>query len=395
MTKPKDPSKLEAYYERERARKRKTPSFLGTPDLPPDHRLKGVSVLTDASGNLAQRWDKTERDSTPEGELPATPPDFAISKQSRFTDAQGKVRGMWTGYSKPLATQWEQMQTAVKAFADGFEGRHQPEPMSLQKTVRDPALLNVFPLGDPHIGMLAWAPESGSNFDLKLASEGLRRVVNALVQRAPFASEAMLVNVGDFFHADDDTQLTPASGHKLDVEGRASKVFQVGCELMVWMVTELLRKHETVGVWNAPGNHDPLVSRFLGAWLQAWFRNEPRVKIHPNLNPFQYYRFGKNLFGITHGDGCQLSALPEIMACDAREDWGQTTHHEWLTGHVHHDQIKDFRDCVVGTYRTLAARDYWHNSKGYRAKRSLQVKTYHKELGPTGQAVEFLPEVLC
>lgn len=381
----KTPAERAAYNARKNAEKhaRKANALAGTTDLPDGHRLKGASVLTDAGGKLRERWDKTERDSTPEGEQPAVPDTFAVKKQSRYTDAQGAVRGMWTSYDQPAADRLALLERACESFAARYDGRHVP---ALRGTavLKNDKLLNVFPLGDPHVGMLAWAPASGENFDLKIASATLRAVVDQLVTEAPAAREAMLVNVGDFFHADDNSQLTPGHGNKLDVEGRAEKVFDLGVELCVWMITRLLEKHETVRMFNAPGNHDPATSRFLRATLKAWFRNEPRVIIESNLNPFQYFQFGKTLFGITHGDNCKPHELPEIMAADARELWGATEWHLWLTGHVHHDQVKDYRDCQVMTFCTLAARDYWHNWRGYRARRRLQRMTFHEDAGLAG-----------
>ncbi len=380
---PTDPAKREAHRARERARWHARKNTLaGTPDLPEGHRLRGVSVLTGADGALDSRWDKTERATTGEATT-ALPPQFAIKKVARYTDAQGETRGEWRSFDQAQVDRVAALERAAESFAARFEGAHAPLEL-LPNPPLNGRLLNVFPLGDPHVGMLAWAPASGENFDLKIASATLRAVVDQLVSEAPAAREAMLVNVGDFFHADDNSQLTPGHGNKLDVEGRAEKVFDLGVELCVWMLTRLLEKHETVRMFNAPGNHDPATSRFLRATLKAWFRNEPRVIIESNLNPFQYYKFGKTLFGITHGDSCKPAELPEIMAADARDLWGQTEWHLWLTGHVHHDQVKDYRDCQVMTFCTLAARDYWHNWRGYRARRRLQRLTFHEDTGLSG-----------
>lgn len=367
-----------AYNERKTREKRARNTLAGTTDLPEGHRLKGVSVLTGADGALDSRWDKTERDTTARATTPL-PAEFTIKKVARCTDSQGQTRAEWRSYDQAAADRFSAMVRACESFATRYQSKYIPRPGPVAGF--GARLLNVFPLGDPHIGMLAWAPASGENFDLKIASASLRAVVDELVTQAPCAGEALLVNVGDFFHADDNTQLTPGHGNKLDVEGRSEKVFDLGCELMVWLITRLLEKHEIVRVFNAPGNHDPQTSRFLAAWLRAWFRAEPRVVIEPNLNPFAYYRFGRTLFGVTHGDNCKPAELPEIMAADARELWGQTEWHLWLTGHVHHDQVKDYRDCSVMTFCTLAARDYWHNWKGYRARRALQRMTFDLEKG--------------
>jgi hypothetical protein len=202
-------------------------------------------------------------------------------------------------------------------------------------------------------------------------------VLTMLVAQAPDSGTAILANLGDLFHADDDKQLTPGHGHKLDVDTRAAKVFRLGCTLLRALITLLLTKHRRVHVVNVPGNHDPMTARMIAVWLEAVFENEPRVTIEPNLNPFFYLLFGRVLFGFTHGDNCKPADLPEIMACDRSEDWGQTDFHIWHTGHVHHDQVKEYRAAIVETHGTLAARDYWHNQRGYRSRRALSRVTYH------------------
>ena len=36
---------------------------------------------------------------------------------------------------------------------------------------------------------------------------------------------------------------------------------------------------------------------------------------------------------------------------------------------------------MVETFRTLAAKDHWHNSKGYRSGRDLVCDIWHKDHG--------------
>src|ERR1700744_334048 len=229
--------------------------------------------------------------------------------------------------------------------------------------------------------MLAWSQETGQDFDLKIAERDLSATVRRLGQSAPSSALAVLANVGDFFHADDNTQLTPGHGHKLDVDSRAAKVFRLGCTLMRSLIDLLLTKHARVDVRNVPGNHDPSTSRMLAMWLEAIYEREPRVIVTPNLNPFSYLEFGKNLFGFTHGDGCKAAGLLRVMASDMAEAWGRQDFRMWFTGHIHHETCKEFPGCTVESFRTLASRDYWHHSKGYRAGRSLSAITFHSEYG--------------
>src|SRR6185437_3939467 len=107
-----------------------------------------------------------------------------------------------------------------------------PAPPIEAPGTTDTDRLVAYPLGDPHIGMLAWAAEVGESFDLHIAERELCECMKQLVARSPSASEAIIVNLGDFWHAQDDTQRTPTSGNKLDVDGRSGKVGQVGVRIL-------------------------------------------------------------------------------------------------------------------------------------------------------------------
>ena len=63
---------------------------------------------------------------------------------------------------------------------------------------------------------------------------------------------------------------------------------------------------------------------------------------------FQYFTFGKNLIGVTHGDTAKMPDLGSIMATDRPREWGDSIHRYWLTGHVHHDQVKEYRGFKAG-----------------------------------------------
>jgi UDP-2,3-diacylglucosamine pyrophosphatase LpxH len=293
-------------------------------------------------------------------------------------DSQGQVRVQWVSTDRAKEELLDQFWQAAAKHAANFQGIAKPVPTPY---IISDEKLNIFPLGDPHIGMLAWGAETGENFDLKIATADLLACVDMLAERAPQARRAALINVGDFAHAQSDDQRTPTGGNKLDVDGRFGKVAQTGFAIMIHLTNRLLERHEIVDVFNARGNHDPLMAQLIAMYLQAWYRNEPRVTVHDAFNPFQYIRFGKNLIGIHHGDGAKPSDLPEIMAADRPQDLGETEFRLWVTGHIHHETCKEFRTCTVESFRTLAAKDFWHHWKGYRSGQSLSALTFHKDYG--------------
>lgn len=273
-----------------------------------------------------------------------------------------------------------------EAILKAFERLSDKVPIRQGKVAapRKPAsadLLAVYPVGDPHIGMLSWAPETGENWDLKIAEQVFGAAFDDLTQRGDRTECAWLINLGDFFHSDDDTNRTRRSGHHLDVDGRWSRVVDVGVDIMIRAIDACLRAHQKVRVTNVIGNHDDMSSRWLAKCLRLHFRNEPRVTIDPSNSDYTFYRFGNNLFGAHHGHQVSARDLGEIMANEegGKEHWSDTDYHEWFIGHIHHMRSQEFRGCIVGHYRTLAARDAYAASKGYKSHRDLNRIVYHRE----------------
>ncbi len=313
--------------------------------VPEGHYAKGVSTLYDADGNMKAQWVKTNVEQE--------------ARQAAF-------------------------EQAIKDLCKSVP----PAPLVPPPSHFDGDLLNVIPMGDPHFGLLSWKPETGEDFNLAMAEELTFGAVDKLVSRAPNAGTGLLLNLGDYFHADDSTNRTPSGGNILDVDSRFQKIASVGFRAMIRCIERMLEKHEKVIVRNNPGNHDPHQARMLNIAVEARFHDNPRVFVDPSPSSFYFYRFGKVLIGSTHGDGAKLTDLPLIMATDVQHDWAAADYRVWHVGHFHHNQKlgqKDLTGCEVETHRTLAAGDAWHRHQGYRAMRDMKVITYHREFGEDGR----------
>jgi hypothetical protein len=137
-------------------------------------------------------------------------------------------------------------------------------------------LCAVYPLMDAHVGMQAWGKETGGqDYDLTLAAQDMRQAFAKVLALTPAAEKAVLLIGGDYFHSDDTRAETPASKHKLDMDGRFHKVLDVGIAIIAETVDRLLAKHASVTVRVLRGNHDPHSHLVLTlgsaiAWNPAW-----------------------------------------------------------------------------------------------------------------------------
>lgn len=297
-------------------------------------------------------------------------------------NAAGEVLQTWARYSPDDALRAEAMRAAIDAMAADLP---RVKPRKAKGAWRTD-LLTVYPIGDPHVGMYSWREETGDDWDLVIAERTHCAAMDALVQAAPASEQAVVVNLGDLFHYDSMAAVTPRSGHFLDADGRYAKMVAVGVKIMRRCIESALEKHKRVHVINAPGNHDETGALWLSIALANVYEREPRVTIDRSPSVFAYYRWGNVLLGVHHGHACKPDKLPGVMAADRAQDWGETVHRHWLIGHVHHESRKEYAGVTVESFGTLAARDAYATSGGWRSGRSMQAIVYHAEHGEVARS---------
>lgn len=354
-------------------------SFLAKVAVPHGQEIKTVSTRRDADGEIVEQTIKTHQEATgPHFET--VPPDHLVKGLTTALGPDGATRWQWVKTRQHEADRWDAFWKAAEAQTTRYRGCAEAIVAPIRA---DKSTLTMYNLGDPHIGMLAWGKETGTDFDVRIAERELFGVVDMLVDRAPASHEAVIANLGDFLHAQNDSQLTPRGGNKLDVDGRSAKVNEIAFALMRRLIDRVRQKHTHVRAVMVPGNHDPDTARNLAIFLRGVYENESRVEIMPNWNPFTYLEWGQCLFGWAHGDGAKPDELPKVMAEDMREAWGRTWFHCWHTGHEHHRRVIEIKgtSCLVETHRTIAPNDGWAHWKGYRAGKSLSAITYAFEGG--------------
>jgi len=349
------------------------------PSVRDGYHVKSITSEVDGA-SISRQWIRAPLDQASGRLVDQVPEGHIIRGVSTLVSGDGHTLAQWV----KTKTVEEDKEAILQNLLQELPKRVPARSGLIKRATKEPLpedLLSVYPLGDPHIGLLSWAPETGENFDLEKAEQIMKTAMAVLVQRGPRAKNALIVNLGDFFHADNQQNMTLRSGHKLDVDGRWPKVLQVGINIMVCMIDLALSWHDHVTVINEIGNHDDHSAIFLSVALSAYYRNEPRVTIDMSPSRFHWYRFGKNLIGVTHGHNQKHGDLESIMASERAEDWGQTLHRYWYCGHIHHIVKKEMRGCVVESFRTLAPRDAWAAEAGYKAGRDMNKITLHAEYG--------------
>ena len=319
----------------------------------------------------------------PEHDMVHSVPDgFKLRGTSTLYDSKtGEAKIQWVKSQIDRERQAEMFEEAMKALASNLP--QVPEIPWLSKLSKHSNDLHAcYPVGDHHTGMLAWGEETGGDsYDIKIAEKLITQAINHLVKGNVICRTATVAFLGDFMHYDSFEAVTPTSRNQLDSDSRFPKMVRAAIRSMRYTIEEAARTHEYVHVIVEIGNHDLSSSIFLMECLSNIYENNPRITVDTSPSHFHYFSFGNSLIGTHHGHGVKMEKLPLIMAIDRPDLWGNSEHRFWWTGHIHHDQIKDFEGCRVESFSVLGPTDAWAAQKGYRASRSMKSILLHSKYG--------------
>jgi hypothetical protein len=305
-------------------------------EMPEGHVLGAVSTLVDANGRQVLKWLKTKQ-----GDLG---PDKLI----------------------------EILQTAFANIP-----ARKPVRYDHNRESGNSALLAVYPLIDWHVGLLAWARETGEDYDLKIARETIMPAMRRLIAATPAADEAVILGIGDLLHFDGFVHETPASGHPLDADGRYPKVLETAADMVEEIVELALARHRRVTLRILRGNHDPVSAVAVAMALKRVFRANKRVTVDVDQSYNWWFRRGKVFLGGSHGDKAKMRDLPMVMAHDRPEDWAASTYRRIYTGHVHHESMIEEGGVIVTSMRSPVAKDAYHSFNKWRSGRSVYSETFN------------------
>ncbi len=342
----------------------------------PGFRIVKHSVQLDKDGDLQKEWVGTKPDS---GEAFEMLPGHAVKGESALLDGNGRVLTKWVKTTRDGSGNF------VDAFLTAFSEHEVASPAIPSPEVSDDDTLTMYPLADLHFGMYSHGPETGANYDVDIATDIIIKNISALVAKSDPSKKAIILGLGDLFHQNDQKNATPGSGHRLDVDGRWERVYRKCAEMLLEVVEIVAQKHDEVEIVLLPGNHDEDASKCMKVALALFYRNNPRISVYEFPGNHWFGRFGKNLWGATHGHTMKPDRMAMMLATDRKEDWGQTDYKAFFFGHIHHETAKEVGPVRVESFNTPAAKDSYAAAGGYRSGRSMSAITYHREDGETGR----------
>ncbi len=249
--------------------------------------------------------------------------------------------------------------------------------------------LNTF---DLHLGKLAWAEETGEDYDWKIAKQRFSEAFDTLLERAQSHDiEEILIPIGnDFFNSDNSyPTTTTTNGTYQHDDDRWQKIFRNGWRLYKEKIDQC-KEVAPVRLISIPGNHDYQKTFYLGEVLWAMYANDKNVIVDNSPKARKYMLYGNTLLGFTHGNSKNESEkrLAQLMQQEARQEWAQAKFAEWHMGDIHHTKTvryvsaEDHGGLVLRYLRSMASTDAWHYRKGFvGAQKGAEAFVFDKEYG--------------
>lgn len=191
-------------------------------------------------------------------------------------------------------------------------------------------------LMDHHLGMYAWAAETGADYDLQIARDLIVQAAHKIFSISGHVQKAIIVLGGDTLHADNRSAQTEKSKHPLDVDSRYPKSADVIEESMTAAIEIALAKAKEVEVVVLSGNHDYHSAIWLARVLRAYYRMNKRVTINTSPEKHKFSRFGSNYFMYSHGDTGTNNRLATFMLNHIIDEGLQGIKRKYVRkGHLH------------------------------------------------------------
>jgi ribosomal protein L31 len=265
------------------------------------------------------------------------------------------------------------------------------------------SLMLEWPVFDAHHGMLAWAAESGNDYDHKIS-----RHLQIAAGKILFASfgkvkKALIILGGDNQTADNRSGTTEKSHNVLDTDTRFPKMVWCSYETAVSCIEIAAHFAETVDVIVLSGNHDYHAAIHLTIQLHAHFRNQKNINVDISPEKHRFYMWGNTAFMATHGDVNEKRIAPFAMQQILRRGLAKGQDIERIMvrmGHLHKrgrktpDMLTEEDGVVVERFPTLAAQEAYSIEGAYTSCRATSANLWHDKHGKYGGREITIGEIL-
>ena len=264
---------------------------------------------------------------------------------------------------------------------------------------------------DMHIGRYSYGAETGDSYDVNIAikrdDQSTAYFIDEIKHRSKKHKyeEILMVFGNDYFNY---TYAKPfphtSNGTPQESDSRYQKMFLTG----FYQACKKIEMYSTIApvrIIFVAGSHDEENTFYLSVAINAYFRNNPNVKVVVSPKLREFYKFGKNLLGFDHGQYPTFERLFANMVFQNMKEWGSTKYKYFYTAHYHHKEVKaklwqggpnevklpkgqvllteDLNGVLFDRLSSLTSNDYYEHSRGMIHIKGTEMFEFDKELGKT------------
>jgi hypothetical protein len=227
-------------------------------------------------------------------------------------------RRLWWHKTKEFSVSFFDAQKAEedKQAQEQFLKRIKQAAPKIQKKPVPTKTLAIPANFDVHLGKHCQLIHTGNDYTPDKAIRQVLEGQAALYEMTkPFGVTDILLPMGnDVVHVDNNAH-TSTAGTSQDAYGSVESMIMLAAELYIKSIEEFAKRHN---VWLAHvhSNHDRVAGWSVSQMVAAYFRNHPRVRIHPSnidQRPMKYFIFGHDLIVLMHGESKQEEILGTIQ----------------------------------------------------------------------------------
>ena len=256
--------------------------------------------------------------------------------------------------------------------------------INIPKKKNDGRLL-VIGLADLHIGQLSSYFETHEVYNPDIAVKMIKEAVVGLLDESESLNitEVLIPLGGDSLNVDTPKNTTTSGTAQDNVLWYDA--YNIAKKLYIDIIEEIMKRGYHIIIKHIVANHDYMSSFMLSDSIYSWF-SKSDIDFDIDLSHRKYYKFGKNMISINHGDGAKKDKLA-LLAANEFKHWGDTTFRYIYTQHIHHQQVSvDEIGVTIQSLRTPTAASGWAHRNGYQHAQSAITGFVHdKEKGQINQ----------
>ena len=317
-----------------------------------------------------------------------------VSCKNNIWNAQDKV-GRVQMYQSKVSAKPRKVEITLDDIDLYFKSKvySKPEIIPLQYDASGETLEICLP--DLHVGLLAWAQETGADYDIHIARQAFMTCMSDIVLRCQGRAfkRIYLVTLGDLLHIDNDLQTT-SKGTFQQADGRMAKIFNSALDMLIDAL-DLLGSLAPVETVYLSGNHDRQAGYMVIKALEMAYRKDTNFTFDTAPNPMKHRLIDVSLVGWTHGSMYSKN-LGEWLPEQARKEYGQAKFVEVHAGHTHIESTKEryvlkaventvvypSGGVIVRSLPRISNSSYWEHEQGYpQGTKTLMCFVWHEQQG--------------